>query len=71
MTIDTDQDRYPKLRGVLQAILQDASLEDAEIERLELTSLADGSATYRYWTPRADEPDGGFLAAPQADDPQS
>jgi len=36
-------------------------LPNGPVERLEITTLASGEATYRVWEPRADEPIGGYL----------
>lgn len=62
--LDTDQDRYPTFRDVLHAILDDADFPDEPIERCEVTTLANGEATYRYWLSRAEEPEGGLLPPP-------
>lgn len=58
-----DQDAYPQLRSVLQALLEEPHLDDIEVERVEVTCLANGEATYRYWAPRAEESEGGFFEA--------
>jgi hypothetical protein len=60
-----NEDRYPKLTRVLQRIAGEADLPTGAIERLEVTCLANGDATYRVWPARAEEPVGGFL--PQGD----
>jgi hypothetical protein len=58
---DTDADRYPTLERTLSRLLHEKVLEGITIERLELTALANGEANYRFWTPRAEDPDGGHL----------
>jgi hypothetical protein len=59
--IDTDADRYPSLTSVLNKVQQRMPSEVVHIERLEVTCLANGDATYRVWTPRAEEPETGFI----------
>lgn len=54
-------DKYPTARKGIQRVLDEGEIPNGSIERLEVTFLADGSATYRVWTPRAEEPDGGYL----------
>jgi hypothetical protein len=60
-TIDTDADRYPKLSSVLNKVEHRISSEVVHVERLEVTCLANGDATYRVWAPRAEEPETGFI----------
>jgi hypothetical protein len=59
--VDYDVDRYPTFRDVLRRVLDEVEAADSPIERLEVTTLASGEATYRYWLPRAEEPEGGYL----------
>jgi hypothetical protein len=59
---DPDVDRYPSLIDVLTALVQDDSIPDVPIERLELTALASGEASYRYWRARAEESEGGYFS---------
>jgi hypothetical protein len=47
----------------MRRILQEAEIEDVPIERLEVNFLASGEVTYRYWAPRAEEPEGGALGS--------
>lgn len=56
-----ERDRYPRLVDVLEGILNDDTIPDGPVERLELTALANGEATYRYWLPRAEESEGGAM----------
>jgi hypothetical protein len=60
--VDTDLDRYPILRDVLAALDANEDIPDTPIERLELTALASGEATYRYWPARAEESEGGAMS---------
>lgn len=57
------RDRYPDLITVLRRIAGEADLPEGPIERLEVSTHADGSSTYRVWPARAEEPDGGYLPA--------
>lgn len=63
---DHDIDRYPTFNQGMQRILNEAAIDDAPIDRLEVRFLANGDCTYRYWTPRAEEPEGGFLSGADA-----
>jgi hypothetical protein len=59
--VDTDTDRYPDLKGVVASILDDPNLPQGPVERLEVTCLASGEATYRVWAARAEDPEGGYI----------
>jgi hypothetical protein len=59
----TDVDRFPTFHDVLTRLLDDEKFEGALIERLEITTLATGEATYRYWPPKAQEAEGGYYEA--------
>jgi len=61
--IDTDADRYPSLEHVVAALLADENIPQTAIEKVEITCLASGEATYRVWAARAEEPEGGYLPA--------
>jgi hypothetical protein len=61
--VDHNEDRYPTLARVLALIHEALSAEGVYVERVEVTCLANGDATYRVWQPRAEEPDEGFFAA--------
>lgn len=60
--IDTDSDRYPSFESVISAIQDHDEFQEGPVERLEITCLANGDATYRVWAPRAEEPTGGFFS---------
>jgi len=62
--VDTDRDRYPTAVNLLRRIIQEGELPTGPIERLEVTCLASGEATYRVWEPRSEDADGGYLSAP-------
>jgi hypothetical protein len=62
--IDPNVDRYPDLDRVIRHIEDDLDLPDGPIERLELTFLASGEATYRVWAARAEDPEGGYIPPP-------
>jgi len=57
---DHNVDRYPTLRKVLHAVANDPQTPEGQVERVEITALASGEATYRVWEPRAEEPIGGY-----------
>lgn len=59
--IDPNVDRYPNFVQGMRRILQEADIDDRPIERLEVTFLASGEATYRVWEPRSDDYEGGYL----------
>lgn len=59
---DHNVDRYPAAAKGLRRILDEGTLPDGPIERLEVTFLASGEATYRVWEPRAEDSEGGYLA---------
>jgi len=58
---DPNADRYPKPKDGLRRVLDQMDVPEHPIERLEVTFLASGEATYRVWAARAEEPDGGYL----------
>jgi hypothetical protein len=62
--VDTDSDRYPNIADVLAAMQDDDEITGGVVERIEVSCLANGDATYRVWAPRAEEPVGGFIAGP-------
>jgi hypothetical protein len=59
--IDPDVDRYPTFVQGMRRILQEAEIPDVPVDRLEVNFLASGECTYRYWTARNEESDGGVL----------
>lgn len=58
---DHNVDRYPNLSQVLTRIQQEPEIPKEGVERVEVTCLASGEATYRVWAARAEEPVGGYL----------
>lgn len=54
-------DRYPTFRQAISKIMEEGNLPQGPIERLEVTALASGEVTYRWWAPRALEPEGGYF----------
>lgn len=62
-TKDHNVDRYPKLKKVLSDLQQSDEIPDVPIDRLEVTTLANGEANARWWTARAEEPDGVHFPA--------
>lgn len=63
--LDFNVDRYPTFTQLIARIQSEAEIPDVAVERLEITCLASGDATYRYWTARAEEPEGGYLPPPE------
>lgn len=53
--IDTEQDRYPTFDEVLRKLLDEPTLPTGPIERLEVTTQANGDASCRVWAARAEE----------------
>lgn len=58
---DPETDEYPTLYDVTQRISNEVKGSKLVVERVEITCLASGEATYRMWAPRADEATGGYL----------
>lgn len=56
-----DQDHHMTFTRALRRILQEAPIENESIERLEVFIHASGDLTYRYWFPRAEDSEGGWL----------
>ena len=59
--LDINQNHFPEFKKVLTRILQDDAIGSRQVERIEVNCLRNGEATYRFWEPLAEEPDGGFL----------
>lgn len=59
--IDTDADRFPTATSGLRRLIQEGSLPDGPVERLEVRWLANGEGVYRVWPARAEEPEGGYV----------
>jgi hypothetical protein len=64
-SFDTNEDRYPSFFEVLRRVMDETDLPDGPVERLEVTCLASGEATYRVWAAREIEPQGGYLQPPE------
>jgi hypothetical protein len=62
--VDTDTDRYPNAVDAMRRIIQTADLPEGPVERIEVTFLAGGDATYRVWAARAVESEGGYIPPP-------
>jgi hypothetical protein len=60
--VDTDVDRYPRFSETLSRILEDEDISQMQVERIEINLFASGDATYRVWAPKAEDPEGGYLA---------
>ena len=60
-SIDHNEDRYPDFMDAVNGMIENVDIPDGPIERLELTFLASGEATYRVWPARAEEPIGGYI----------
>lgn len=58
---DTDADRYPSIKEVFAVVLDRLGEEDSPVERVEVTALASGEATYRVWPAREEDPETGYL----------
>lgn len=56
-------DNFPGFVSTLRRILQEAEFPNDIVERLEVRTLRNGEAVYRYWGPADDEPTGGYLSA--------
>ena len=63
MDIDPNEDRYPELDQVLSQARQHDDWPEGPVERIEITCLASGEATWRVWEPRAEDPLGGYIPA--------
>lgn len=59
MDWDSDIDRYRDITKVINEVLNEEDFPRGDIERLEITCLANGEATWRVWAARADDPVGG------------
>lgn len=63
--VDHNTDRFPTLKEGLRRILGDDTVEDITIDRLDVRYQANGEVAFRYWEPRAEEPNVGFLPDPR------
>lgn len=58
---DFDADHYPSIADVFAVVLERLDDPNAPIDRVEVTALASGEATYRVYPARAEEPDMGYI----------
>lgn len=63
--LDPNKDHHVPFRTALRRILDEGKIEEGPVERVEVFIHASGELTYRYWPPRAEESEGGYL--PRAD----
>lgn len=56
--LDPNVDNYPNLYDVLLVLQQHEDVPNEAVERVEITTLANGEANCRWWTPKAEEPEG-------------
>jgi len=52
-------DRYPNLKRVATRVFNEDDFPKGDVERIEITGVASGEATYRVWEARAEEPFSG------------
>lgn len=62
--VDPNVDRYRNIYDLLSDLSESGQLPNEPVERVEITCLANGEANCRYWTARAEEPEGLFLPDP-------
>jgi hypothetical protein len=62
-SFDHNEDRFPTLKKVFAAVLNEPEIPDTGVLRVEIGCQANGEATYRVWTRGAEEEIGGFLPA--------
>lgn len=67
-SIDTEQDRYPPIRKVIEYALSIEDWPEGDIELFQVSGLASGEATYRVWPAKADEPVSGYLTTADLED---
>lgn len=65
MDANTDVDRYPDPRELVTRIVDEDDFPDGSVERIEITCLASGEATWRVWPARAEDPIGGYFPPPE------
>lgn len=61
MEAEDTADRYPSVRDVIDAVLNDPEFPEGDLDRLEIGMLATGEATWRAWEARSDLPVGGVF----------
>jgi hypothetical protein len=60
---DAGEDQYVDMADVVERVLNEDDVPSGPIERVEIVAHASGDATWRVWTPRAEEPIGGYLSS--------
>jgi hypothetical protein len=61
--VDPESDRYPDAKKIVARVFDEEDYPDGPVERIEVTLLANGEATWRVWAARAEEARGGFYAS--------
>lgn len=56
-------DRFLEARDAVDRVVNEDDFPAGPFERLEIHAHGSGDVTWRVWTPRAEEPVGGFVAA--------
>jgi hypothetical protein len=60
--VDHNVNRYPEIGKVIRKVLQERDFPTGEVQKLEITCLQNGEATWRVWAPGFDEPEGGVYS---------
>jgi hypothetical protein len=61
--VNHNDDRYAEIIEVVARVLEEKSFPQYPVERLEVTCLASGEATWRAWPAKAEESEGGYYPA--------
>lgn len=61
--VDPETDRYPTFDQAIKAVKEHDDFPDGPVERVEIVCHASGEASWRIYTPRAEEPRIGFKAS--------
>lgn len=64
MDTDATADRYRDATEVIREVVSSEDFPEGDVERIEISLLASGEATYRVWPARAEDPVGGYLPPP-------
>lgn len=59
---DHNVDRYPALEDIFAKVLERLDVPELTVERVEVTALASGEATYRVWPAREEDPETGYIS---------
>jgi hypothetical protein len=65
MPWDPEQDQYPDVKKIVRAVLAEEDFPEGDVDRLEITCLGNGMATWRVWAAKAEEPVGGTYENPE------